>query len=113
LAVLAQLHSKTAHATVRHVLRARNTSRFFVFIYRNNNFRHKAIPLQNLLLRIGASSKHRCKYACDHAENSDLSACRYPAVFRRVRLKTDTEAAQLTSKFLNTMSCKLVEYNSN
>jgi hypothetical protein len=98
---------------VRRVLRARNTSRFFVFIYRSNNFRHQAIPPQNLLLRIGVPSKHGCKYACDHAENSDLSACCAPDSFRRVRLKTDTEAAQLISKFLNTISCKLVEDNSN
>jgi len=95
------------------VLRARNTSRFFVYIYRSNNFRHQAIPPQNLLLRIGVPSKHRYQYVCDHAENSDLSACRAPDSFRRVRPKTDTEAAQLISKFLNTISCKLVEDNSH
>jgi hypothetical protein len=96
---------------VRRVLRARNTSRFFVFIYRSNNFRYIAIPPQNLLLRIAPVEKHRCIYACDHAENSDLSACRAPDSFMHARPKTDTEVAQLTSKFLNTMSCKLVEDN--
>jgi hypothetical protein len=102
---------KIADTSARDVLRARNTSTIFRFFIRSNNFRYPAVPPQNLLLRIGALSKHRYQYARDRAENSDLSACRDPTVSGRVRLKPTPGRIQLTSSFPNTMSCKLVEHN--